>query len=88
MSKSVIVQISGKQVEEMKHALGLNYKKRPYRNYFYCSVDDKDWNDLVEKGFATKHKGQDERNACFRLTYDATKLIYDKRISKKYYDEL
>lgn len=81
-------QVTKEQRAEMQHALGLNYKKRPYRNRFYCSANNTTWNDLVEKGFAIKGKGWDEESAYYYLTFEAVKLIYGKRISKKAYDEL
>ncbi|MDY0394767.1 hypothetical protein ACFSMW_06715 [Virgibacillus halophilus] len=80
--------VSYEQLEEMEHALGMPRKARPYRNYFNCSADDKNWNDLVDKGFATKSKSWSEDKANFHLTYEATKLVYGKRMSKKYYNDL
>lgn len=80
-------EVSTEQLRMMKHALGLPRKKKPYRNYFYCSVTDKEWNDLVNKGFATKRGGWSEDKAYYFLTYEAVKLVYGKPISKKYYDE-
>ena len=42
------------QKENMLHALGLDYKKKAYRN-FYCTYgEDESWNELVSFGFATK----------------------------------
>lgn len=81
-------QVSDNQLRMMKHALGMNYKKKPYRNRFYCSANDKEWNDLVDKGFAVKQGGWNEEDTYYHLTFEAVKLIYGKRISKKYYDEL
>jgi hypothetical protein len=63
-----MIRLTDTQIEEMKHALGLNYSKTQTRNYFYTDADDREWNDLVEKGFAVKRKGWDEESAYFRLT--------------------
>ena len=43
------------QVDDMRHALGLNRSgvARPYRNRFVCG-DDAGWNDLVARGYAVK----------------------------------
>ena len=41
------------QIENISHALGLNYRRKPFRNR-YCSGREKDpnWDELVEKGLA------------------------------------
>ncbi|MNW53468.1 hypothetical protein D3C74_310300 [compost metagenome] len=63
------------QREEMRHALGLNYDKKPTRNYFYTDADDSDWNDLVEKGYARKRPGWDEESAYFSVTDEGKKVL-------------
>lgn len=80
--------ISPDQLNKMRHALGLNRKKKPYRNYFNTSANDPYWCDLVEKGFATKGGAWTSDTANFYVTFDAVKLIYNKPISKKYYDSI
>jgi hypothetical protein len=82
------LNVSEEQLKEMKHALGLDYKKRPYRNRYYCSIHNTNWNDLVEKNYAKKLQGWDSDSAYYKLTYEATKAVYGKRMSKKLYDEL
>ena len=37
-------------------------------NRFYTDSNSKNWNELVEKGFASKHPGWEEDTAYFRLT--------------------
>ena len=83
-----LTDVSEEQLKKMKHALGLPRKARPYRNYYNCNADNADWNDLVKKGFAIKGKAWTEDKANFYLTFEATKLVYGKRMSKEYYDEL
>lgn len=80
--------ISNEQLEQMKHALGLPRSKKPYRNRFYIDSNNALWNDLVEKGFATKHGGWEEDMAYFRLTFEAAKTVYGKSMSKKDFDDL
>ncbi len=63
------------QREEMRHALGLNYDDKPTRNYFYTDSDDSDWNDLVEKGYASKRLGWDEESAYFSVTEEEKKVL-------------
>ncbi|WP_121616662.1 hypothetical protein [Virgibacillus halodenitrificans] len=82
--------VSSKQLGNMKHALGLGRKNRPYRNYFFLNSPSIEWEDLVDKGFAKKNTNtiNGGSSVVYYLTYEATKLVYGKRISKKYYDEL
>lgn len=68
-------QVSDLQLEEMKHALGLPRSKKPYRNRFYTESNDKNWDDLVQKGFATKHRGWEDDMAYFQVTNEAVQLI-------------
>ena len=49
-----MVKITEKQKKNMLHALGLDYKKKAFRNYYCCSKDHEGWNDLISKGFAVK----------------------------------
>lgn len=81
--------VSSEQLRKMTHALGIGRKSKPYRNYYSLSSPNQDWEDLIQKGFAQKYKGiNGGTSVVYYVTYEATKLIYGKRISKKYYDEL
>ncbi|MEE4577836.1 MULTISPECIES: hypothetical protein [Paenibacillus] len=82
------MELNEEQLENVKHALGLNYNKKPTRNNFYCDADDAGWNDLVAKGLATKRGGWDEESAYFRLTYEGAKTVYTKPMSRKYFETL
>lgn len=42
-------------IENMSHALGLNYKKIPYRNRYNCDMNH-EWEFLVKKGYASRHE--------------------------------
>lgn len=83
-----LADVTSAQFEKMHHALGLPRKTKPYRNYYNCDANDPDWNDLVEKGFAIKGGSWSDAKANFFVTFEASKLVYGKRMSKKYYDEL
>lgn len=51
------------QIGDMEHAI-------KNQNRFYTDANDKDWNDLVDKGYATKRGGWDERSAYFCPTIE------------------
>lgn len=81
--------VSDEQIRKMKHALGLGRKSKPYRNYYSLNLPNEDWEDLIKKGFAKKCKGiNGGESVVYYVNFEATKLIYGKRMSKKYYDEL
>jgi hypothetical protein len=87
-----IIVITKGQQSDMEHALGLDYKKKPYRNRYCTSENDKEWNDLVSKGLALKGYRHDELygkgNRMFWLTKAGVEFILGKKISQKAYDEL
>lgn len=58
------------QIEDVGHALRNG-------NRFYTDADDKDWNNLVEKGYATKHGGWEESMAYYKVTADGKNALKD-----------
>lgn len=64
------VDVSKEQREEMEHAIGINYHKKPYRNKFYTQSIDEKWNDLVNKGLAKKSSGWEVGYSYFYLTIE------------------
>ena len=80
---------TSEQLRKMKHALGLSRKSKPYRNYYSLNSPNDEWEDLINKGFANKCKGiNGGSSVVYYVNFEATKLIYGKRMSKKFYDEL
>lgn len=77
-----MVKVTESQLEEMQHALGLNYDKKQTRNYFYTDADDREWNDLVSKGLAMKRRGWDDESAYFILTEEGIIVATSKEESK------
>ncbi len=55
------------QVSKARHALGLTRQKIAFRNY-YTALDDPEWNDLVERGFAAKRKSPVSLDSIYNLT--------------------
>lgn len=82
------IEVSEKQIDEMKHALGLNYSKKPYRNRFYCQGDDENWNDLVNKGLANKSSENEEKHCCFWLTKLGVAFMLGRSIDIEKYKDL
>lgn len=82
------IELTKDQVSEMNHALGLNYKKKPTRNYYYCDGNRPSWSDLVDRGLAKRNAGWTEGKAYFRLTYEGAKTVFSKPMSRKYFNDL
>lgn len=82
------IDLSDGQINEMRHALGLDYKNKPYRNRFYCNSDDKKWNDLVKKGLALKGYYVESGHCYFWLNHEGVAYILGKSISLEKYKEL
>lgn len=56
------MDLSKSEIELMRHALGLNYKKVSFRNHFCTgegSTDFPAWQGLVEKGAAIRRDGSE-----------------------------
>lgn len=87
--KNLWIKVTPYQLKLMKHCIGLDYKKRPYRNYFCTYPDDKDWNCLVMKGLAKK-SNEKPKNGCifFWLTRQGVEYTLEKSISEKVYKTL
>lgn len=83
------IKISEQQLKEMKHALGLDYQKKPYRNRYHTNKNNENWNDLISKKLAIKtcENINDERG-YFRLTKFGAEFAYNKPMSDIKYKEL
>ncbi|BDB03497.1 hypothetical protein [Clostridium botulinum] len=82
------IEVTEEQLDEMKHALGLSYGKKPYRNIFYSSTSDKKWNDLVAKDLAEKDFNSENKNCYFWLSKLGVAFILGKSITIKKYNNL
>lgn len=54
------------QIGDVEHALKNG-------NRFYTEANDKGWNDLVSKGYATKHPGWEDDMAYYKVTAEGKK---------------
>jgi len=80
--------VTTEQLKIMKHMLGLDYEKKPYRNYSYYYEPQPDCEDLVNKGLATKHNGDKEGHVVYHLTKEGIEMVYKKPLSPKNYKKL
>lgn len=85
--RNLWLEITDEQLNDMKHALGLDRKKKPYRNRYYSESNNKDWEDLVNKGLADKMEEQPNRTSYW-LTKQGVEYVIEKTISDRVYEEL
>lgn len=87
--KNLWIEVSPYQTDLMKHCIGLDYKKKPYRNYFCTSPEDKDWTELVSKGLAAK-SNKEPNNSCiyFWLSRQGVEYVLGRSVSEKVYKKM
>lgn len=61
-------KLNKNQIGDVEHALRNG-------NRFYTDANNKDWNDLVEKGYANKHGGWEESMAYYKITAEGKKAL-------------
>jgi hypothetical protein len=87
--KNLWIEITPYQLDLMKHALGLDYHEKPYRNYFCTQETDKAWNELTEKGLAVKGtKKPDNKYIYFWCSKQGVEYVTGKRISEEAYKKM
>lgn len=88
--KNLWIEVTEKQLDNMKHTIGLDYQKRPYRNRYYIGMDneedEKSWMDLVDKGLAKR--GENTKD-LFWLTHQGVEYaIGNQSIADERYKDL
>lgn len=68
------VKLSFRQIDLMKHAIGFDISKirkgryEAYRNRYVASKPDKDWEELVSVGYATKREFEIEKQIGYYVS--------------------
>ncbi|KAA6447569.1 hypothetical protein [Bacillus swezeyi] len=79
--------LTGYQIGKLKHAFGLDYSNKPYRNYYYCSENNNEWDDMCRKGYAIK-----KVNSDYEIVYSGTlkglRTVFRKNITRKYFESI
>lgn len=87
--KNLFIETTEYQDRMIKHCIGLDYKKKPYRNRFQTQAEDEDWKDLVQKGLAKMSNDiGDNGLTWFWLTHQGVEYVLGKSVSKKVYEDL
>lgn len=74
------------QIGKLIHCFGLDYNRTPWRNYYTCAEENQEWEDLLEKGYATKHAT--EKGIVYMGTHKGLQSVFRKNVSVKYFDSI
>lgn len=75
------LKLSFRQIDIMKHAIGFSRDKVKknryvaYRNRYVTSATDKDWEDLVFVGYATKREFEIEKQIGYYVSSEGLKFL-------------
>lgn len=89
--KNLWIEITEEQRRMMEHTvMGSSIKRKAYRNYFFTNENDKNWNELINKGLAIKGKNRpnNDENVYFYLTKQGVEFILNKVVTEDYYIDL
>lgn len=75
------------QLGKLKHAFGLDYSKKPYRNYYHCNRPNEEWNDMCKKGYAIL-KVYSEKEYVYFGTLKGLRVVFRKNATRKYFDNI
>ncbi len=78
------LELTDFQKGKLKHAFGLDYSKKPCRNYYHCNKANEEWEDMISKGYATKSH-LDENTVVYYGTLKGLQLIFRKNVTHKYF---
>lgn len=81
------MKLTDYQIEKLKHCFGLDYSRKPYRNYYHCNQINDEWEDMCIKGYANKEiKGQKE--IIYFGTLKGLRMVFRRNITIKYYNTI
>lgn len=81
------LKLTDYQLGKLKHAFGLDYSKKPYRNYYYCNTFNDEWEDLCNKGYATRRIYQEDEIVYFG-TLKGLREVFRRNASQKYFEAI
>ncbi|MCJ8221413.1 hypothetical protein CHCC20441_2438 [Bacillus licheniformis] len=79
--------LTGYQIGKLQHAFGLDYSKKPYRNYYYCSERNNEWDDMCRKGYAYLNI-QREKEFVYVGTLEGLRTVFRKNVTRKYFESI
>ncbi|KAA6450970.1 hypothetical protein [Bacillus swezeyi] len=74
------------QIGKLQHAFGLDYSKKPYRNYYYCSERNNEWEDMCKKEYATINISGD--GFIYSGSLKGLRTVFRKNVTRKYFESI
>ncbi|MEB6549758.1 hypothetical protein MXL46_11740 [Heyndrickxia sporothermodurans] len=81
------LKLTDYQLGKLKHAFGLDYSKKPYRNYYHCNKNNDEWEDMCIKGYATKRIYKEDEIVYFG-TLKGLREVFRRNVSQKYFEAI
>lgn len=81
------LKLTDSQLGKLKHAFGLDYSKKPYRNYYHCTRTNDEWEDMCNKGYATKKIYKEDEIVYFG-TLKGLREVFRRNVSQKYFEAI
>ncbi len=81
------LKLTDYQLGKLKHAFGLDYSKKPYRNYYQCNTFNDEWEDLCNKGYATRRIYKKDEIVYFG-TLKGLREVFRRNASQKYFEAI
>jgi hypothetical protein len=80
------LELTNYQIGKLKHCFGLDYSKKPYRNYYHCNDFNDEWEDMIAKGFAKKEIRED--GIFYYGTLKGLRRVYRRNVTAQYYEAI
>lgn len=81
------LKLTDYQLGKLKHAFGLDYSRKPYRNYYQCNENNVEWEDMCSKGYATKRIYKEDEIVYFG-TLKGLREVFRRNVSQKYFEAI
>jgi len=79
--------LTGYQIGKLQHSFGLDYSNKPYRNYYYCSENNAEWDDMCKKGYAIK-KVNSDYGIVYYGTLKGLRTVFRRNVTRKYFESI
>ena len=81
----IIERLTTEHLRKLRYALGLNKRKKPWRNYYGSIGANADWEHLCDLGIARRSPSA-TKEVTYTVTFEAAKALYGKPMSRNYFD--
>lgn len=81
------LQLTDYQIGKLLHCFGLDYSRKPYRNYYQCNQVNAEWEDLCVKGYGTRRDYDDGKIVYFG-TLKGLREVFRRNVSQKYFEAI